>query len=198
MFQIRRNPTAQLLSKLLGQVKIGDVMKILLYPFLCVWSVAFLIVNIPLALVLPFFADHEGNLPSFLRWFQTPDNPLWGDVGWQKTNPDYSTPWGMTRWLWRNPVQGLDAALRAKLPDWHIAGNNAAIILGNLDIHDGANGIAGWYLMLQEDYFEFNAIVKAPGFNRCLICCFGWRLNDYGVNRGNFVFTPFRVFQFYK
>ena len=37
-----------------------------------------------LAPILPLFATHEAKLPKWLSWFDTYDNTLDGDEGWQK------------------------------------------------------------------------------------------------------------------
>ncbi len=61
----------------------------------------------------PLFADDQGNLPPWLKWFQTFDASL--DAGWQDGYLDPS--WGETPfkrylarvyWLYRNPAQGFD------------------------------------------------------------------------------------------
>lgn len=49
----------------------------------------------------------EPRLPWYLDWFQTQDNSLWGDNGWQtKHCPEFKTYFGMVKWLWRNPAYG--------------------------------------------------------------------------------------------
>ena len=82
----------------------------------------------PLAFVLPAFAElREGSLdnatrwgkgwylPSWLNWFQTPDNSLDGDNGWRtehwqwryRLRADLCTYVGRVGWLWRNPGYGV-------------------------------------------------------------------------------------------
>lgn len=53
----------------------------------------------------------EPRLPSYLSWFMTPDNSLWGDDGWKKKNPNYKSYWSMVKWLYRNPAYGIVTSL---------------------------------------------------------------------------------------
>ncbi len=57
-----------------------------------------------LAPVLPLFASKDGYLPKWLSWFQTPDNPLYGDERFIKTHKD--SYWTRCLWLWRNSAYG--------------------------------------------------------------------------------------------
>ncbi len=61
----------------------------------------------------PLFADEQGNLPDWLRWFQTVDASL--DEAWQGGDLDPS--WGASAckrylarvyWLYRHPADGFD------------------------------------------------------------------------------------------
>lgn len=70
-----------------------------------------------LAPILPAFASRDGWLPSWLWWFQTPDNPLDGDNGWKSGHwlwayhlpPVISTYVRRVGWLLRNSAYGFDA-----------------------------------------------------------------------------------------
>lgn len=53
------------------------------YLVYLVADLAMEVIAVPAAFVLPFFANKEGWLPRWLWWFQTPDNSLNGDQGWQ-------------------------------------------------------------------------------------------------------------------
>lgn len=54
----------------------------------------------------------EPRLPSYLSWFMTPDNSLWGDDGWKNVHcPNYKSYWGMVKWLYRNPAYGFATSL---------------------------------------------------------------------------------------
>ena len=92
-------------------------MNIILYPFYVVLNLIGTILTFPLAFVVVLFKeDKEGwldngskwgvgpRLKSWLSWFQTPDNSLDGDHGFQeKHNPCW---WSKVQWLWRNPFYG--------------------------------------------------------------------------------------------
>lgn len=69
-------------------------------------------------LIVPL-ASEDGWLPKWLAWFQTGDNTLDGDDGWQtRHRPWLSTPYeqlsvfqryiSRVLWLYRNPVYGLE------------------------------------------------------------------------------------------
>lgn len=57
------------------------------------------------------FADSQGWLPNWLKWFQTFDAPL--DAGWRDSYKGYTAPtgplsrwWQRTKWLYRNTAYG--------------------------------------------------------------------------------------------
>ena len=62
-------------------------------------------------IVVPF-ASEDGWLPSWLNWFQTPDNSIDGDNGWKtehwqwrfKFSPPVARYLGRVGWLWRNSM----------------------------------------------------------------------------------------------
>jgi hypothetical protein len=89
---------------------------IFLYPFYALLSLLFTALAFFLAPVVAAFCGGDGNLPSWLRWFQTFDATL--DAGWKDNYfPVSGVPagwelyWLRTRWLWRNPGYGFDMAL---------------------------------------------------------------------------------------
>ena len=162
------------------------------YPLLVIVSIFLWLLNLPLALILPFFTNKEGWLPRWLWWFQTQDNSLHGDEGWKLHCPDWQYHSGMTLWLWRNPCQGFDAWCKAR----NLTGEKH--IFGNTGIKDREGAVEGFYVIYQGGYFEFRMIIKLPK-QRCLITNLGWGLLDENpVNKGNFAFTPFRIGRFYN
>lgn len=78
--------------------------------------VLFGLLNLVVAPLLPLFKENrlgwssnhsielvEPRLPKWLSWFDTSDNSLYGDGGWQTEHcPYYKSYFGMVRWLWRN------------------------------------------------------------------------------------------------
>lgn len=81
------------------------------------------IANLPLAPIVVLFASDDGWLPSWLAWFQTPDNSLDGDYGWKTTHLKFKNSinpiarwFNRTRWLWRNSMYGFsESVLGAKI-----------------------------------------------------------------------------------
>ena len=69
--------------------------------------------NYFLAPFVVLFANQDGYLPRYLSWFQTPDNSLDGDGGWQREHRPFKVQdtkfkqwWNRTRWLYRNSMYG--------------------------------------------------------------------------------------------
>lgn len=127
-----------------------------------------------LAPVLPLFAisrDREMWLPKWLWWFQTPDNSLWGDEGHRHRHPiaiyaNYGVPtlgykayWPQVIWLWRNPAYGFewDGPLAAKVDS-----TMKLVLIGNPNIKNRTNAIAGWYFCRVGPYWNFKLI--KPGY----------------------------------
>ena len=82
-------------------------MACILYPFYVALS---LIVNVACLFLNPFaaaFADDAGNLPSWLKWFQTFDNDL--DAGQRAGNTNFNWRYlNRVFWLYRNSAYGFD------------------------------------------------------------------------------------------
>lgn len=146
----------------------------------------------PINLLAPLFMDGAGNLPRWLTWYQPSDNPAWGDKLWRDEHPHYSDYKLAVSYLYRNPAQGFDQYLRAK-----VAMDTPCTVRGNIDIADGEDGVAGWYLITTEgDYFHF-AYVYDRGNGKCWTGGLGWRLNNIAKKydhptMGQYVFTPIR------
>lgn len=93
-------------------------MYLILYPIIAVASILLSVATWVLSPLLALTANAQGDLPSWLYWFQTFDNTL--DAGW-KVQGNYGTylingsvPTGITLWwyrvcwLCRNPAYGFD------------------------------------------------------------------------------------------
>lgn len=81
------------------------------WALLIVPSLFMAVVGRVLAPVLPLFASADGWLPSWLSWFQTPDNSLDGDAGHRERHPGmdwWSTYKRRVAWCWRNVAYGFD------------------------------------------------------------------------------------------
>jgi hypothetical protein len=92
-------------------------MSFLLYPFLVIINLIGTILTFPLALFIVLFKKDEmgwvnnatakavgPRLIKLFSWFQTPDNSLDGDAGWEKEHSH--SWWSRVQWLWRNPFYG--------------------------------------------------------------------------------------------
>lgn len=157
--------------------------------------------------ILPFFVDDlTGDLPNFLRWFETPDAPCVGDAMWKNRTVGMSRYKQIFLWLLRNPAQGLDAWLKA---DINLA--DPVRVYGDINVRTGNSyhainselwkGKGGWLFVTGSGYFNFLGIIPLGG--HCVYSEFGWRLR--GIADGEpseickqFVFTPLRVAKFYK
>ena len=148
---------------------------------------------------LPLFADSDGNLPSWLRWFQTYDSTLDG----QEPRFIESTSWLRdgnvaknfictyvlrVMWLFRNNSYGFAySVLGAKLP---------LVTLSEEGVNpsDRNPAIEGSYFTTFEDaegvkYFQYK-FVKDRGNGKCYEASIGWKTSGQFVAR----WTPFRKF----
>ena len=162
--------------------------------------------------ILPLFADSEGNLPSWLRWFQTYDSTLDGKeprfieaTSWLRqhergvndlntTNTLYIAKNALctyilrVMWLYRNNAYGFAySILGAKLPF------NTLVRKGT-NTSDRSPAIEGSYFTVFEDadgvkYFQYK-FVKDRGNGKCYEASIGWKPSGQFVAR----WTPFRKF----
>ncbi len=146
-----------------------------------------------IAPILPLFATvqlgnsdnnnarlYEPRLPKWLSWFQTPDNSLYGDKGWQTIHsPAYKSYLGQVLWLVRNSAYGLIyGPLSAKFE--HVACIRS---IGNprLDRHN-PDHVGQTFLAWYKDYFQYMAILKVPFLMRSIYVNFGWLFDPFVEN----------------
>lgn len=147
----------------------------------------------PLALVLPFFS-RGGWLPSWLSWFQTPDNSLYGDDGWKTEHwiwryklPSWlATYVGMVGWLWRNPAYGFGCVTMYGDPI-------VATFLGNENVNDSPLS-EGSISVYSQNLFQYVWCKKITS-TKCLYFVFGWNIKGliHGVevkHLATFAFSP--------
>ena len=76
--------------------------------------------------IVVLFANEAGWLPKWLWWFQTPDNPMDGDLGYYREHAPFTgighTGWkryvNRVVWLWRNSLYGFEISVLGKtLPE---------------------------------------------------------------------------------
>jgi hypothetical protein len=127
-------------------------------------------------------------LPDWLSWFQTPDNSLDGDAGFEKLNG--KGYWPKIKWLCRNPTYAFGLK--------YLNSPYESSVSGDKTIKDNDNARAGWCLVKSNGLFQFTW-VKSIGFSRCIYCNFGWNIRalvDDNVNpkpdpyEATFVFSP--------
>jgi hypothetical protein len=127
-------------------------------------------------------------LPTWLNWFNTPDNDLYGDATFQRING--ISYWSMVKWLWRNPAYSF--GLR------YITAPYTTKVAGDPTIKDNDNAKAGWCLVHANGLFQFT-IVAPIGFSRCVYVNLGWNIRglvDVNVQpkpqewQATFVFSP--------
>ena len=145
--------------------------------------------------LLPAFADSDGNLPYWLKWFQTYDSTLDGKeplfiaaTSWLRD--DQGSPKNVlclylcrVFWLYRNNAYGFAySILGAPLPLVVLSekGTNPA---------DRAPAIEGEYLVKYDGYFQYK-FVKDRGNGKCFEASIGWKPSGQFVCR----WTPFRTF----
>ncbi|GAB5100487.1 DUF7338 family protein [Caballeronia sp. HLA56] len=104
----------EMLRSCLGEAKKFMAM-FLRWITLAVLGICFMMLACLIAPILPAFAIGNSTLPRWLRWFQTPDNPLDGDQNFiDNVAPYPGKQTGLRQyinrvlWLWRNPAYGFD------------------------------------------------------------------------------------------
>lgn len=147
-------------------------MMALRWLFLAVAGMAFTLFAMLAAPVLPLFVGPDGYLPRWLWWFQTPDNPAWGDKAFHENQ----MAWTQIRylrtvfWLWRNPSYGFDfAVLGARVPEgfaYSCSGNER---VSNSPLHEGL------VIRRMNQYWQLY-YVKAWNQTKCLRINLGWKL----------------------
>lgn len=123
----------------------------------------------------------EPRLPGWLSWFDTPDNSLYGDIGWRNENcPSHWADYlGMTLWLFRNPAYGFSWSVLATSPI-----DTLITTYGNPNVTDGEHGIAGWMLSVTDGAFRFRWVIPLfPG--RCFMLDCGWCMRQSGKTDGS-------------
>jgi hypothetical protein len=136
--------------------------------------------------------DADGNLPKYLKWFQTPDAPCFGAPFWAEKNPSYSRYMLCVTWLQRNPAQGFDQFVKA-----NIAYNTSVTVHGDLNINDQSPVKGGWFFLTSDNAFQFAAIVPI-GQSYTLDFGAGWRLDPIAKGYktptlGGLIATPIRL-----
>ena len=128
-------------------------------------------------------------LPTWLNWFQTPDNTLNGDATFQSLNG--ISYWAKVKWLWRNPAYSF--ALR------YLNAPYATNVAGDPTIKDNDNAKEGFCLVQANGLFQFVLVRRIGSTSRCIYINVGWNIRgvvDDNVQpkpdtwQATFVFSP--------
>lgn len=177
------------------------------YFFLVFANIFMWVTAMLLAPILPLFAVGKNHLPTWLAWFDTPDNSLDGDAGWLPTHPN-STYWNRVCWLWRNPAYGFDISVLgitvATMPT--VMSGDKYVSDGPVSMIDRVTGEAinrttgqsGSVHLTMGDYWEWYHVSQWGKSNKCVRIRLGWKLLGYVLlpdlsplgSRTQFVFSP--------
>ena len=128
------------------------------------------------AIFLYVFADDKGNLPWWLKYYQTQDNPIWGDQSFH----DKQMAWTKSPylrsvfWLWRNPAYGFDYyVLGIVINSSYAYSDYGDPSTSNTPMH------SGWYVRVLDNHFTTYwqlYIVIALTKTACIRINLGWKL----------------------
>jgi hypothetical protein len=174
----------------------------LLYLILVPVSLLITLLAVILAPILPIFTTSQDGwldnhsqwgpgprLPTWLSWFQTPDNSLDGDATFAKLNPPSYL--SQVKWLLRNPAYAF--ALRYLVPQYTTS------VSGDKTIKDNDNAKEGWCFVHANGLFQFTLVKRLFSTSRCIYVNCGWNIrglvDDNVPNKPNpwqatFVFSP--------
>lgn len=119
-------------------------------------------------------------LPQWLSWFDTPDNCIDGDFGFQIFHP----PGYVSRviWLYRNSLYGFKwTVLASPSPSVMVVTGDKKV----LDYHMGQYGIMH---LKAGTYWQWKCV--KPFKKWILVLNFGWLLEDASQERALFMFSP--------
>ena len=173
-----------------------------LYILLVPLSLLLTLLAVLIAPVLPLLASNQEGwldnhsswglgprLPTWLSWFQTPDNSLDGDATFQTMFPPGQW-WSQVHWLWRNPCYAF--AIR------YLTNPYYTVVKGDKTIKDNDNAKEGWCIVQANGLFQFT-LVAPIGYSRCIYINLGWNVRglvDDNVQpkpnpyQATFVFSP--------
>ena len=124
---------------------------------------------------------NEPRLPSWLSWFMTPDNSLYGDNNW-KANNYYTKHWAMVRWLYRNSLYGFKWSVLACNIDPHRS------VSGNLLINHHTKTYGSFYIKQSNGFWQYKLVTLIG--NKILILNIGWLLDDTSQTKALFMLSP--------
>lgn len=146
------------------------------------------IIGVLLAPFFSCFVDDNGDLPSALYWFQTPDSNMFGylgDVGfWQEHQDDTHTWLGRwfvcTKWQWRNTSHGFSVFILGVYDQ-----NKELVTIWE----SGAGDLKKYFRVVDGAGFDFKGSVKYPFVAYRLRWRFGWKLHQDLRHPAQYVFS---------
>lgn len=135
------------------------------------------------------YEDFGPRLPTWLNWFMTPDNALWGDATFQSING--KSYLSMVKWLWRNPAYGYGLK--------YLNNPYYTKVAGDKTIKDNDNAKEGWCLVHANGLFQFTCVKRIFSSSRCVYVNLGWNIRGLvddnipvkpNVYQATFVFSP--------
>lgn len=157
-----------------------------MWPFYAAFSMVLMLISIPLAPLLVLIAGNNDRLPGFLNWFQTQDADLDGDEGWWDVESHpviISLPRYLRRvlWLWRNPSDGFDYRVAARL-----SFIEKYKVYGNPEIRNRPYpGRGGWCFAVAGKWWMFYLVMPYGSSGRCLRIYLGWKLMGFINHKEN-------------
>lgn len=141
------------------------------------------------------YEDIQPRLYPSLSWFQTPDNSLWGDYGWQNEHCAgfYKTYWGKAAWLVRNKCYGFN---------WDYLG---AVVAEPLTIvwegeprvdKNYPENVGKYFFAHTGKTFQWKKMWKIPFIEKTFIMKTGWLLDSYVSNPQLHLTQPKALFLF--
>ncbi len=174
----------------------------ILYFILVPLSLLLTLLAVLIAPVLPLLASNQEGwldnhakwgfgprLPTWLSWFQTPDNSLDGDATFEQLNG--ISYWSKVKWLWRNPCYAF--ALR------YLTNPYYTVVKGDKTIKDNDNAKEGWCIVQANGLFQFVFVRRIGSTSRAIYINVGWNIRglvDDNVQpkpdpwQATFVFSP--------
>lgn len=154
--------------------------------FLLIADTAMFLAAWVLAPILPAFAIGRDHLPRWLAWFDTPDNPLDGDLGYVMLHAPFKG-YGVTGikryinrvwWLVRNPGYGFSYTMLGARID-----SLPLVVSGDPYVSDSPNltigrmrGFSGHVLLRSGTAFEFYLVRQYGQSGRCFRLRLGWKM----------------------
>lgn len=123
----------------------------------------------------------EPRLPTWLGWFDTPDNSLLGDARWRS---EHDGGYGsQVAWLYRNQLYGFKwGPLAAPMVEpRHIDGDP------NINRNNGRYGVLR---IRMGSYWQWKCVKPIGRSGYCWMINLGWMLNDPGQTRALFMLSP--------